>query len=289
MKPGLDTDAPGGWHGRLELAYRFDGSRTVGHDRHHGPLRVLKQLHPEGPGVCHHTMVHPPGGVVGGDTLEIDLRLHEDAHALLTTPGATRFYRSLGPLARQQLEARLAPGARLEWLPLETIAYPGTNASNTMRFELAPGSEMIGWDLLSIGLPAAGARFDHGVFDQSIALPGVWLERARVDASDPRSVALLESPLGLDGMSAVATMWCASGSERSTMVLDALLDDARATLAGAPEVERAGATAPNPRLVVVRMLGDRAEPLWQRLQAIRHLWRARLWNRAAVSPRVWST
>lgn len=289
MNPGHDGSAPGGWHGRLTLDYRFEGGRTVGHDRHHGPLRVLKQLHPEGPGVCHHTLVHPPGGVVGGDTLEIDLGLREGAHALVTTPGATRFYRSLGRLAHQRVEARVAPHARLEWLPLETIAYPGTRALNTMRFELAPDSEMIGWDLLSLGLPAAGMRFDHGSFEQSIELPGVWLERARLDASDPRSLALLESPLGLDGMTAIATMWCASGSERTSMVLDALLDDARATLEGAPEFARAGATAPHPRLVVVRMLAARAEPLWQRMQSIRHRWRARLWDRAAVSPRVWST
>ena len=217
--------------------------------------------------------------------LAAGLLLHGGANA--TTPGDP----GCGPDALPTAALASPAAAQREELTAQTLTEQAYTLLEEMivRLELAPGSEMIGWDLLSIGLPAAGMRFDHGVFDQSIALPGVWLERVRVDASDPRSVALLESPLGLDGMSAVATMWCASGSERSTMVLDALLDDARATLAGAPEVERAGATAPHPRLVVVRMLAERAEPLWQRLQAIRHLWRARLWNRGAVSPRVWST
>jgi urease accessory protein len=286
---GPDRDGRGGWHGRLELDYRRAGERTVGYDRHHGPLRVLKQLHPEGPSVCHHTLVHPPGGVVGGDTLEIDIGVREGAHALVTTPGATRFYRSRGPLARQRVEARLAPGARLEWLPLETIAYPGTNALNTMRFELAPGSAMIGWDLLSIGLPAARLRFDHGRFDQSIELPGHWLERAWIDAADDLGLALLQSPLGLDGRSAIATMWCASGTDCPDPVRDALLEDARGVLSDSAVARHAGATAPHSRLVVVRMLADRAEPLWQLLQSIRHRWRTRLWDLAADSPRVWST
>ena len=84
------------WHAQLDLRWRRDGERTLLHDRHSGPLRVLRSLHPEGPGVCHNVVVHPPGGVVGGDVLAIAADLTEGAHALVTTPGATRFYRSAG-------------------------------------------------------------------------------------------------------------------------------------------------------------------------------------------------
>lgn len=111
------------WHGHLTLDYRLDGARTIAHDRHHGPLRVLQRLYPEGDAICHHVLVHPPGGIVGGDVLDIDARLAPGSHAVITTPGATRFYRSAGPEAVQNLKAQLAEGARLEWLPLETIAY----------------------------------------------------------------------------------------------------------------------------------------------------------------------
>src|SRR6187549_2369470 len=106
------------WRGSLAIDYRL----------HDGPLRVLRALHPVG-GVCHSVLVHPPGGVVGGDELSIELTLGQGAHALVTTPGATRFYRSAGATATQTLRVVAGAASRLEWLPLETIAYNGCAAS----------------------------------------------------------------------------------------------------------------------------------------------------------------
>lgn len=278
-----------GWHGHLRLEYRRDGARTIGHDRHDGPLRVLRSLHPEGPRTCHHVLVHPPGGIVGGDRLEISARLARDAHAVITTPGATRFYRSAGDTALQTVDAQLDPGARLEWLPLETIAYRGTRASNRMRFALAPDAQMLGWDLLALGLPAAGEPFDEGRYEQRIELPGAWLDRGIVDTAEPWCGRLLDGPLGWDGQRALATMWCAVGGEWPAAVRDALLDDARLAIAASPVAARAGASAPAPGIVVVRALAARVEPLWELLQPIRHAWRTRLWGMAPATPRVWRT
>ena len=129
-----------GWHRHLQLDYSRRGPRTIAHDRHHGPLRVLQRLYPEGDAVCHQVLVHPPGGIVGGDVLELDATLATGSHALITTPGATRFYRSAGPLAVQQVQADVASGARLEWLPLETIAYNRCAVENRLCFRLAPGA-----------------------------------------------------------------------------------------------------------------------------------------------------
>ena len=117
-----------GWHGHLTLDYRRSAARTVVLDRHDGPLRILQSLYPEGDAICHNVLVHPPGGIVAGDVLEIDVNLASGSHALVTTPGATRFYRSTGDSALQTLTARVAEGARFEWLPLETILYPDTRA-----------------------------------------------------------------------------------------------------------------------------------------------------------------
>jgi urease accessory protein len=271
------------WLGRLALDYRIDAAsaRTVGHDRHDGPLRVLKALYPEASGICHHVLVHPPGGIAGGDKLDIEIDVGAGAHALITTPGATRFYRSAGAPALQSMRVRVQPAARFEWLPMASLAYDGCNAENRVRFELDAGAQMIGADLLALGLPASAAPFMHGRFTQHLEWPAQWLERGLIDAGDHR---LLHSPLGLGGRTVMATLWCASGSAFTAAQRDALLDAARES---AGDVE--GSTAPTPGLVVWRALGDAVEPLWARAIQIRARWRRLCWQLDDAPPRVWST
>lgn len=272
------------WHGRLELRYTREGERTTALDRHHGPLRVLQRLYPEGPGVCHHVLVHPPGGMVGGDRLEIDATLEAGTHALVTTPSATRYYRSNGALASQQAVLRVAGGARLEWLPLETLAYRGCSALNGVELHLAPGAQAMGWDVLALGLPAAGQAFDRGRFRQHLEIPGVWLERGTVDAADR---VLLDSPLGLAGRRVLAMMWWAEGAALAPARRQALLDSAREALASSPLHGTAGATAPQPQVLVVRLLAHGVEPAMQCLMAVRAAWRREAWALGAEPPRIW--
>jgi urease accessory protein len=170
-----------GWTGRLNLQYSRVDEKTRAFDSHEGPMRVLRSLYPEGPAICHQVLVHPPGGIVGGDSIDITIDLGPESHALITTPGATRFYRSAGPTASQTLHASVGAHARLEWVPMETIAYPGTQARNRMRFALATGAQMIGWEVLALGLPASGQRFESGRFEQHLELPGRWLDRGIVE------------------------------------------------------------------------------------------------------------
>jgi urease accessory protein len=247
-------------------------------------LRVLQRLYPEGPSVCHHVLVHPPGGVVGGDRLALDAELGTGSHALLTTPGATRFYRSAGAIATQSVHARLEARARLEWLPLETIAYDGCQVDNRVRFELADGAETIGWDVLALGLPAAGAPVERGRVRLAIEIPGVWLERGPVDASDTR---LRRSALGWDGHDTLATLWFAAGGPIAPDRREALVEAARSIgdAAGLP----CGTTSPHPQLVVLRALGGAVEPLMALLAAVRAAWRGHAWSLPAAAPRIWRT
>jgi urease accessory protein len=272
------------WTARLEVQYRRDGDRTVAHDRHEGPLRVLRALYPEGPGICHHVIVHPPGGVVAGDELHTTLDLEPGTHVLVTTPGATRFYRSEGALARQQTQLTLAEGARLEWLPLETIAHRGCHALNRVTMALAPGAELMGWDVLALGLPAGGEHFDAGDFQQHLELPGVWLERGRVRGDD---ALLLDSPLGWAGHRALATLWCVARNPWPAARREALLEAARARIDA--QDTPAGATSPQPQVVVLRALAGRTEPLLALLQAVRADWRGLLWGLPPLPPRIWRT
>ena len=279
-----------GWQGSLHLAYRRDPHssvpRSVVHDRHDGPLRVLASLYPEAPAVCHNVLVHPPGGIVGGDELDIDVTLAEGTHALITSAGATRFYRSSGAGAQQTLKATLAEGARLEWLPLESIAHSGCIAENRVRFALAPGAEMIGWDVLALGLPASDQAFERGSFTQSIELPRRWLERGVIEASDKR---LLDSPLGWAGHRAMGTLWFATGAALPDSRRDALLDAARAVVESHTLRPTAGVSSPHDGVIVLRVLAPRVEPAMNLLTAVWAQWRRVAWQLASCTPRVWRT
>lgn len=284
------------WPARLTLDYLADSHvashatagavRTRRRSSHDGPLRVLKSLWPEGGAVCHDVLVHPPGGLVGGDTLAIELDVRAGAHALLTTPSAARFYRSTGAPATQAVHARVEPGARLEWLPLETLVYSGAIARSRLAFELAPGAEMIGWDLVALGQPASDLAFVAGSYAHEIALPGRWLDRGRTDAADR---ALLDGPAGWDGCRALGTLWFATGDRLDPAREAALLEAARGPAEAHPLSLRAGVTAVHDGLVVMRVLADRVEPAFDLMRRVWQAWRPLAWDRAAHEPRVWRT
>lgn len=273
-----------GWQATLELDYRAHDGRTTLQHRHSGPLRVFHSLYPEGPGVCHNVLIHPPGGLVEGDDLSIDLRLGDGAHALLSTPGATRFYKSTGPAATQRIRLALQDRARLEWLPLETIAYNGCVARNQIEWALAPGAELIAWDVLALGLPAAGQAFERGVFEQSLHWPGVWREQGRLRADDHR---LFNSPLGLAGHRTLGTLVFASGQPLERARRETLLDALRQRIDAHPLALRCGATSPNPQLVLVRALADHVEELMSLWQTLWAALRTGAWGMAHEPPRIW--
>ena len=299
-----------GWQGHLQLDYSTRNGRTIALDRHHGPLRVLQRLYPEGDAVCHQVLIHPPGGIVGGDVVALAATLSPGSHALITTPGATRFYRSAGPLAVQQVQATVASGARLEWLPLETIAYNRCQVENRLQFNLAPGAQMMGWDVLALGLPAAEQPFVDGSYLQQLSLPGVWLERGRISGTDRL---LLDSPLGLAGHSVLATLWLADGVAQADAQTpgqtpgqmpgqtpaqtpglgrertEALIDAARALITSSALPATAGVSATAESLLVLRALGHRVEPVMALLQAVWGAWRQLHWGLPPCPPRVWRT
>ncbi len=274
------------WHAGLNLDYTRESDKTVARFAHDGPLRILQTLYPEGGAVCHNVLVHPPGGLVGGDTLDISVTASGNAHGLITTPGATRFYKSTGELALQATTIQLRDAARLEWLPMEALCYSGCLAQNRLRIALAPDAELIGWDVTALGLPSARAPFDRGSFTQHIEVPGVWLEHGRIDATDQR---LMNSPLGLAGNSCMASLFFLAGSRIERARKQATLDLARAMIEPHQLRASAGATSPNPQVVVVRVLAPLVEPAMQLLKTVWAAWRKELWGQNAVAPRIWST
>jgi urease accessory protein len=274
------------WHASLALDYSLREGRSIAHFRHEGPLRVMQSLYPQGDAICHNILVHPPGGLVGGDRLDVRIHAGSQSHGLITTPGATRFYRSLGEPAVQSTEIRLEAGARLEWLPMEALYYSGCLAENRLRMSLAPGAELLGWDITALGLPQAELPFVQGQLLQHIEVPGVWLERARIRAEDQ---ALMNHPLALAGHRCLGTLFMVSGQPLERARRERLLEAAREVLAGHGLDVNAGVTAVNEQVLVLRVLAPLVEPAMGLLRAAWQAWRLQAWQLAAPAPRIWST
>jgi urease accessory protein len=270
------------WHARLALDYRPQAGRTVVASTHVGPLRVLKPLYPEDAASCQTILVHPPGGIAGGDALAIDVRVRSGARAQITTPGATKWYKANGRIATQDVALRV-DGA-LEWLPQEAIVFDQAQVRSTLTLQVTAAARVIGWDIVALGRTAAGEAFRCGSFRQTITLveatPGGerlhWIERTRLDGDD----ALLHSPIGLDGAPVFSCLW-AWGPAWS----DNAVEDLRTMMpADAPPL-----TVLAPQLLVARTCGATTQhvrasmmPLWQALRPL-------VLARAAVAPRIWAT
>lgn len=270
------------WHAELELGYGRDGDCTRPTlRRHNGPLRVQKHLYAEGPQVCQHIIVHPPGGIAGGDCLDIAATVGSGAWAQLTSPGAAKWYRAAGP-AYQNLRLRVEAGATLEWLPQETIVYAGAQAELSTEIELLGDARLLYWDMVALGRPASGERFASGHFQAQLNIRRdgqlLWHERQRVVGGD----GLLDSPVGLNGQPVFAILLI-SGEIDSE-----LLERCRNLphpICGAVR----GDLSQLPGLLVARCLASEALHARAWLIALWQLLRPALLGRAAVPPRIWST
>jgi urease accessory protein len=280
--PSLDSGVvASGWRAQLDLGYLRLGERTVLTRRvHEGPLVVQKSLYPEGDMVCQNVIIHPPGGIVGGDTLAVNVDAGPCTHVQLTTPGAAKCYRSGGAFARQRIRLRAVRGAVLEWLPQETIIFDASKIELELSIELFDDARFLGWDVVCLGRTAAGERFDHGTLRQRLTLTRdgipVFAERAVLNGGAP----LLTSPVGLHRNPVFGTFLAAA-----PVVTHAMLESCRQVSLIAGE----GAVTRLPGVVIARYRGASAAAarhyfveLWQKL-------RPALALPAAVPPRIWAT
>jgi urease accessory protein len=277
-----DASAHSAWQAHLRLGFAWhDGVSRLVERTHRGPLRVQKPLYPEGDAVCHAIIIHPPGGVVGGDQLAVDATVGEGAHALLTSPGAAKWYRANGHVSGQHIVLRAGSGAAIEWLPQESIFFDQACVRLRHDVELAPDARYIGCDIVCLGRSASGEIFNTGSIDQQVRIRRggklLWWEQGVLAAGG----ALMASPLGLAGRTVCATL-IAVGTPVSAAVLAAVREIA------VPAGAAFGATHMK-SLVVVRLLCGDSEAARRIMLAAWQLLRPAMLGRDAVVPRIWNT
>ncbi|QJR15437.1 urease accessory protein UreD [Usitatibacter palustris] len=270
------------WRAELALEFERRAERTVlASRRHDGPLVFQKPLYPEGDAICHGIIVHPPAGIAGGDELHLHANVGEKAHALLTTPGAAKWYRSAGARASSDIRWRVANDAALEWLPQETIIFSGALAAMTTLVSLTGTARYLGWEILCLGRTGSGERFDRGemMATTEIERDGkpIFIDRLRVAADG----AMRDSPAGLAGSPVSATFVAAAEG------LDAALVTQCRDIT--PPVHGEGAITRLPGVVVARYLGTRSDAAREWFTRLWTVLRPAILQREAIEPRIWRT
>lgn len=285
MDGALTDGTRTGWHAKLDLEFEarlLSGTaRTVlARRKHEGPLCVQRPFHPDADGTCHVYVLHPPGGVAGSDVLELNVAVHPGARALLTTPAATKLYRSGGETSRVEQRLRVHSGALLRWLPQETIAFDGALAKLLTRIDLEPGAEAIAWELLCLGRPVSKQPFERGALRTALEVyrdgAPLIIDRARfVGGSD-----LLHAAYGMRGLPVLGTLICTAGDDS---LVDALRE---ATAAKWPD---SFSTTRLPGAIVCRYLGARVEDAHNAFRCALDVLTERLLGAKTAQPRIWLT
>lgn len=261
------TEPAAGWTASLSLGFEnIDGKTVLAERRSDGPLVVQKLLYPEGGTPCHAIVVHPPGGIAGGDKLDLRVTAGAAAAALLTTPGASKWYRSAGPWARQTLGFEVA--GTLEWLPRESIVFEGAFAELKTNVQLGTQARFIGWEVVCLGRNGFGKgrlKVETSIRREGKAL---WMERGTIDAASR----LTASPAGLAGCSVFGTLVAAP-----------------APIETLSECRKITATTVVPGLLIARYLGNSSEEAFSLFTRLWAILRPALICREAVPPRIWST
>jgi len=281
---------PASWVATLSLGFKADNTRTyLANKIHSGPLVIQKTLHPEGSKVCHGIIIHPPGGVAGGDALTLNVQMAQNAHALLTTPGAGKWYKANGAVASQHLQFELAENATLEWLPQENILFDGAALHFSADIQLAPTARYAGWEILCFGRQAKGETWRTGLLKQKLTIKRaqklIWQESAHLKAGDR----FFESAIGLGGNVISGSFVIAAGAVPSHLLAACQAFQNTGTFgADLDRTASFGVTA-LPEIFSARYVGMSAQLARQYFEGLWHILRPWYVSLPAARPRIWNT
>lgn len=265
-----------GWKAELKLGFMRGKNKTLLAERsHYGPLTVQRPFYPEGE-CCHVYILHPPGGIVAGDQLSVTVQVECEAKALITTPGAAKFYRSAGKQALQTIALKIEEQATLEWLPQETIIFEGAKLRSDIQLDLAASARFIGWEIAVLGRPAAGEGFKQGdaqlnwrIFRDGMPL---FLEKMHLDA------AAFNARWGLNACSSCGTLFAVGATLAN-------LDAVRTLIADTP---RQGVTLIDD-LLICRASANKTANVRDFFETVRAIIRKDIVRQEAYTPRIWAT
>jgi len=288
-QPVLSQPSQASWQAQLKLGFAQRAGRSfLAERRHLGPLRVQKPLYPEGDAICHAIIVHPPGGIAGGDTLDIEVDVGSASHAVIATPGASKWYKSNQRSARQTITLQVHEHARLDWLPQNNIVFDEARAELNLTLVLAESASAIGWEASQLGRQTAGERWLAGSLRSTTTLQRpdgrlLWTERALLEAGDP----LRRAPQGLAEWPVFGTLW-ASGPACRGDTARQLCEALAATLPFDAQV-RAGITCLPGDLLLLRGVARNMEALQALLTRCWTQLRPAIHQVPAQPLRIWTT
>ena len=265
-----------GWEAELHLGFTQKGTKTLlSHRSHKGPLIVQRPFYPEG-GMCHVYLLHPPGGVVAGDSLLIDVHAASNTEVLITTPAAGKFYRSAGDKALQNVNLQVDEDAVLEWVPQETIIYEGARLASKVIINLEKQARFIGWEILALGRPASSEGFESGEVHLSWQILQnkklIYLERMRLDAQ------AFAARWGLNKQSVCGTLFAIPATTKQLEKIRTLMGD----------TPNQGVTLIDD-LLICRASNEKTEPVRNFFESVRAVIRADIVQREIHTPRIWAT
>jgi urease accessory protein len=229
-------------------------------------------------------IIHPPGGIAGGDRLTLEVDLERNSNVLVTTPAATKWYKAINRLSSQQITIRVGDGATLDWLPQENIFFNAARAEITLTLQVAPSATVIGWEVLLLGRQLSGERWEEGNLSLVTVIRGgngklLWAEQTLLEATS----LVRQAGQGLDGRNIFGLLWVVG-----SCCTPELAQEIAADLPFADEL-RAGATCLRSGVLLVRVLSRQIEPLRKLLVSCWNQLRPRVHGFQSQPLRLWST
>jgi urease accessory protein len=291
IKANIKYDAKR-WLAKFSASFGYiDGCTRLGKTEHYGPLRVQRPFFPEGPACLHLYLLHPPGGLVGGDRLAVDLTVSAGAHVVMTTPSAGKIYRNISGLKQGQYTSiRVASKAVMEYFPQENIIFNGADGEIATQVDLTGDGLFIGWEIACLGMQASKEEFVKGALKLSLVIQQdgkpLFFDRLKIESPS----ALQSSKAGLQGRSVIGTLVI------TTTVVNA--DNEEKIIAWQQQINQCDsdkhsscsvATTQKPDVFVVRMLSDNSESVRRSFEALWAILRPQVINKNACRPRIWNT